>query len=92
MCLETGGDGKGQFFVPSSWCLPLPPCCDLLCMGGLNEENKIDKEVNLTVHKDNEPRCSQSYILGITEQNNVQLLELLPCVYIMYVQTSSNPC
>ena len=30
----------------------LPPCCDFLCMGGLNEENKIDKVVNYTVHKD----------------------------------------
>ena len=32
----------------------LPPCCDFLCMGLINEENKIDKVVNFTVHKDDE--------------------------------------
>ena len=32
----------------------LPSCCDCLCMGGVNEENKMDKGVNYTVHKDGE--------------------------------------
>ena len=75
MCLETGGGGKGQFFVPS---IMVSTFCHhvviFFCMGGLNEENKIDKVVNYTVHKDDKSRCSQSYIPGTTEQNYVQLL------------------
>ena len=49
------GDGKGWegtvFCTFHHGVYLLPPCCDFLCMGGLNEENKIDKVVSYTIHK-----------------------------------------
>ena len=52
--METDGEG-GTILCPfNHGVYLLPPCCDFLCMEGINDDNKIDKIVNYTLHKDDE--------------------------------------